>query len=159
MAQIITFVLFGGFGLVMLYVGTTQYVQQKRLLARAESVDAVITHSSVFTSASADTDSRLGRSNSTTSHRPDVKFRYVTSGREYESDLLHPTIIVRSYASREAAVEALTSFPVGARVRAFVDPSLPEKAFLIAQSSGAPRVFIIIGVLLPPIAWIVGAYV
>lgn len=159
MAQIITFAIFGGFGFVLLYVGTTQFFQQKRLLSRAETVDAVITHSEVFTSVSADTDGQMLRSNSTTSHRPDVKFRYTLAGHEYESDLLHPTIIVRSYASRESAADALTAFPVNARVRAFVDPELPDKAYLVAESSSAPMVFVILGVLLPPLAWFVGAYV
>ena len=43
MARIITFVIFGGFGFVMLYVGVTQFFMQRRT--------------------------------STTTHRPDVKFR------------------------------------------------------------------------------------
>lgn len=159
MAQIITFIIFGGFGFVMLYIGVTQLFQQKRLIQNAETVDAVITHSEVFTSKSADTDGKLGTSNSTTSHRPDVKFRYTVSGHEYESDLLHPTIIVRGYASRESAAEALVPFPVGAKVRASVDPSLPDKAYLVAESSNAPTVFIVIGILLPPLAWFIGGYV
>lgn len=143
----------------MLYVGATQWRQQRRLLEYAETVDATITHSEVFTSKSADTDGKLGTSNSTTTHRPDVKFTYSVGGQSYESDLLHPTIIVRGYASRASAAEALTPFPVGAKVRAFVDPSLPDKAYLVAESSSAPLVFIVIGVLLPPLAWFIGAYV
>ena len=159
MARIITFIIFGGFGFVMLYVGVTQYFQQRRSLTYAERVDAIITHSEVFTSTSADTDNRLGRSNSTTTHRPDVKFRYRVSGEEYESDLMYPTIIVTSYPSRSSAEEALAPFPVNAKVRAYVDPSHPEQAFLIASSRNGPIVFIIVGLLLPPIAWWVGKYV
>ena len=159
MARILTFIIFGGFGLVMLYVGVTQFVQQRRSLEHAERVDATIVHSEVFTSTSADTDHRLGRSNSTTTHRPDVKFRYRVSGQEYESDLMYPTIIVTSYASHASAREALAPFPLQAKVRAYVDPSHPEQAFLIASSRNGPIVFIIIGVLLPPLAWFVGKYV
>ena len=159
MARIITFVIFGGFGLVMLYVGVTQFFQQRRSLTNAERVDAIITHSEVFTSTSADTDNRLGRSNSTTTHRPNVKFRYRVAGEQYESDLMYPTVIVTSYPSRSMAAEALAPFPVNAKVRAYVDPSHPEQAFLIASSRNGPVVFIIIGLLLPPIAWWVGKYV
>jgi hypothetical protein len=159
MARIIIVVIFGGFGLVMLFVGVTQFVRQRRLLANAERVDALIVHSQVFSSTSADTDARLGRSTSTTTHRPDVKFRYRVGGTEYESDLLHPTIIVQTYASREAAADALAPFPLHATVRAYVDPSLPGYAFLLADAGNGPVVFFIIGLLLPPVAWFVGKYV
>jgi hypothetical protein len=158
-ARIIVFVIFGGFGLVMLYVGLTQLITQRRLLADAERVDAVIVHSEVFSSTSSDTDPRPLRSTSTTTHRPDVRFRYRVGGGEYESDLMYPTIIVRTYASREAAAEALAPYPLQATVRAYVDPSLPDKAYLIASAGNGPLVFIIVGLLLPPIAWFAGKYV
>ena len=159
MARIIATVIFGGFGLVMLYVGLTQLVRQRRLIANAERVDAEIVHSEVFSSTSPDTDRRVSRSSSTTTHRPDVRFRYRVGVTEYESDLLYPTIIVRTYASRESAAEELVPFPLHARVRAYVDPSLPDKAFLIASAGSGPLVFVVIGLLLPPLAWFVGAYI
>lgn len=159
MARIITFIIFGGFGFVMLYVGVTQFVLQRRLLANAERVDVVIVHSEVLTTTSSDTDSRLLRNNSTTSHRPDVRFRYRVAGTEYESDLIHPNIIVTGYASRESAAEELVPFPLNATVRAYVDPARPSKAYLIAEAGKGPIVFIIIGVLLPPLAWFVGKYI
>ncbi len=159
MARIITFVIFGGFGIVMLYVGVTQFLQQRRNLTNAERVDATIVHSQVFTSASSNTDRRLGRSNSTTTHRPDVKFRYRVSGTEYESDLLYPSSIVQTYASESSAAAELVAFPLNATVRAYVDPSHPEKAFLIAEAGKGPIVFIVLGLLLPPLAWVVGKYI
>ena len=159
MARIIATMIFGGFGLVMLYVGITQFVQQRQNLANAERVDATIIESVVFTSTTRDTDSRVGSSNSTTSHRPDVKFRYVMAGTTYESDLLYPTKIVRGYASKSAAAEELSAFPVNASVRAYVDPAHPERAFLIAEKTSGPIVFIIIGLLLPPLAWWVGKHI
>ena len=159
MARTITFVIFGGFGFVMLYVGVTQYFMQRRLLANAQQVDARVVHSEVFTSTSADTDPRLLRSTSTTTHRPDVKFRYQVAGTEYESDLMYPNIIVTSYPSREAAAEALKPFPVNATVRAYVDPSLPGKAYLIQSAGKGPIVFMILGLVLPPLAWWVGKFV
>jgi hypothetical protein len=159
MAQIIVFLIFGGFGLVMLYVGVTQYFRQRRLLHRAQPVNATILKSEVFSSKSADTDSRLQRDNSTTTHRPEVRFRYEVNGQTYESELLYPNIIVVGYASRESAAEALAAYPVNAKVRAFVDPSLPDQAYLIAEAGAGPVVFIIIGIFLPPVAWFVGKWV
>lgn len=159
MARIIVFVIFGGFGVVMLYVGATQFLRQRRLLSHAERVDAVVTYSQLYSSTSSDTDSRLGRSNRTTTHRPDVKFRYAIGGQEYESDLLYPTSIVQTYASPESGTEALAQFPVHARVRAYVDPAHPDKAFLVAEASRAPAVFMTIGVLLPPVAWMMGRWI
>jgi hypothetical protein len=151
-AQIIAVVLFGGFGLVLLYVGATQFVMQRRLLANARRVDAVIIQSEVHTSSSS---SRR----STTSHRADVRFRYQVNGVEYESDLLHPNIIVRGYASYEAAREELAPFPLNATVRAYVDPSLPDKAYLVPTAGNGPVVFIVLGLLLPPAAWFIGKYI
>lgn len=159
MAQIIVFLIFGGFGFVMLYVGVTQYFRQKRLLRRAVPVRATILKSEVFSSTSADTDPRLQRSTSTTTHRPEVRFRYEVNGATHESDLLRPNIIVTGYASREAAAAVLAPYPVGAEVSAWVDPETPDAGFLEAEAGAGPVVFMIIGVVLPPVAWWVGKWV
>lgn len=159
MARIIVFIIFGGFGVFMFVVGVREFVQQRRLLDAARPVEAVILRSEVRSSRSSDTDSRTLRDNSTTSHTADVLFRYEIDGRAYESDLLRPSVIVRGFASSEGAAEEVRPFPVGATVKAFVDPSRPDKAFLIAERSAGPLVFMIIGLLLPPIAWFVGKLV
>ena len=159
MAQWITFLIFGGFGVMFLYVGITQFIQQRRNLADARPIQATVVHSQVVSSTTADTDGRVGFSNSTTSHRPDVRFTYQVLGTEYESDRLYPNIIVHGYASAESAAEALTPFPLHATVRAYVDPSHPEQAFLIRESGKGPVVFIVVGLVLPPLAWFIGAYV
>lgn len=159
MARMMTYLIFAGFTVMMLYVGITQFVQQRRSMANATPIDATIVRSEVFTSTSSDTDNRPLRSNSTTTHRPDVRFRYVVAGQTYESEQMYPTVIVQTYASAGSAAAALAPYPVNARVRAWVDPSHPEQAFLIAERSMMPRGFIIIGLLLPPLAWITGKYV
>jgi hypothetical protein len=38
MTRIIIFIVFGGFGFVLLYVGVTQHLRQRRLLTNAERV-------------------------------------------------------------------------------------------------------------------------
>jgi hypothetical protein len=159
MAQIITLILFCAFAAMFLYVGATQFWQQRRNLAHAESVDALIVHSAVKVSKTRDTDQRVGFSNSTTSYLPEVRFRYAVAGTEYESERLYPSIIERSYGSELAAAEVLAPFPRQARVRANVNKAHPDQAFLIAEKSNGPIVFLILGVLLPPLGWVVGMYV
>lgn len=159
MASIITLLIFGGFAAMFLYVGATQFWQQRRNLQFAETVDAIIVHSAVVVSTSRDSDDRVGFSNSTTTHSPEVRFTYVVAGQPYESSRFYPNIIERSYASESAAAEQLAPFPVHAKVRAYVDPAHPEQAFLIAEKGNGPMVFLVLGVLLPPLGWVVGKYV
>ena len=159
MARWITFLIFGGGGLGLLYVGVTQYFLQRRLIAHALPIEVEIVKSEVFKSVSADTDQRLDRNTSTTSYRPDVRFRYTYDDQEYESDLLQPTIIVQSYASAHNAAKELAPFPVGAKVLAYMDPQHPDKAYLKREEFAGPLVFMILGVILPPLAWIVGKYI
>jgi len=154
-----TFLIFGGGGLALLYVGVTQYFLQRRLMANAIAIEVEIIKSEIFKSVSADTDQRLHRNNSTTSFRPEIRFRYTFAEREYESDLLRPTIIVRGYASVENATKELAPFHIGAKALAYVDPQHPDKAFLEKEAFAGPAVFIIIGIVLPPLAWIVGKYI
>jgi len=159
MARIIAFLIFGGFGVFMFVYGARQFLLQRRLLRNAVPITATVTHSAVFSSTSSDTDRRVGRSNSTTTHRPDLRFRYEVGGQSYESDLLHPNSIVVTYASREAAAEVLKPYPLNATVRALVDPALPDKAFLVAEAGAGPKVFMIVGAVLPPLAWWVGQWI
>jgi hypothetical protein len=158
-ARIAIMIVFGGGGLVLLVVGVRQYFQQKRVLANATQVEAEILVSEVFTSRSGGAGSKPLQDRSTTTHRPDVRFRYTVNRTVHESDLLRPTIIVRSYASESAAAAELAPFPVGARVSAWVDPTLPDKAFLVREASSTPVGFMIIGALLPPVAYVAGLLV
>ena len=151
----VVYLLFGGFSIMFLYMGATQFLLQRRLLANARPVDAEIIKSEVRTGSTSDTDRRVARDNSTVTHRPDVLFRYEVDGVSYVSDLLRPNVIVRTYASREAAAVDLAEFPVGARVKALVDARTPDKAFLIAEKGSGPIVFLILGVLLPPLSLLV----
>lgn len=153
MAQWIVFLLFAGFGVTLGYVGVTQWFLQRTILSAARPVEATITRSEVLESRSIDSDRRTLRDNSTMSYRPEVRFTYEVEGKSYESDQLYPTIIVQGYASRDSAAAELIPFPLGAKVSAHVDPAHPDKAFLIAQRSAAPTVFIIVGLALIPIAW------
>lgn len=158
-AQTITYIICGGFAVMFLYVGTTQFVQQRRNRANAEPIDATIVHSDVRESTTSDTDGRVGFSNSTTSYSPDVRFTYRVAGRAYESDRLYPTSIGRAYASRESAAEVLTPFPTGASVRAWVNPAHPEQAFLIDEKTSGPIVFVLLGCVLPLVGWFAGKIV
>src|SRR5215208_503458 len=144
MARIITLLICCGFAAMFLYVGAIQFWQQRRNLAHAEPVDALIVHSSVKVSKTRDTDQRVGFSNSTTSYLPEVRFQYRVPGTEYSSERLYPSIIERGYASESAAAEVLAPFPLQARVRAHVNEAHPDQAFLIAERSNGPLVFLIL---------------
>lgn len=154
MAPMIVYAVVAGFGLVMLYVGLTELVAQRRALASAVPVRAEIVWSGVKESTSSNTDRRLLRSNSTTSYTPEVKFKYELAGVPYVSDLLRPTVIVQGHASREIAAEEVAAFPIGAGVSAWVDPATPDRAFLVKEASAGPMVFTLLGLLLPVVGWL-----
>lgn len=138
-------IVFAGLAVMLLVVGVRELVAQRRLLQDVHAVEVVMLESRVDASETADTDTRLLRDNSTVSYTPHVRFAYDVGGVAYESELLRPTVIARGYASQEAAQEEIRAFPAGACVTAFVNPSMPDKAFLIAEASVAPAVFVIAG--------------
>lgn len=154
MAPMIVYAIFAGFGLVLLYVGLTEMAMQRRLLVHSVPVDAVIVQSEVHESTSNNTDRKQRRDNSTTSYRADVKFRYMVDGAMHESDTIRPTMIVQGHGSKAGAEEELKPFPMGATVQAWVDPKNPDRAFLVKEGWAGPMVFAVLGVLLPPIAWL-----
>jgi len=153
--------IFGGGGLVMFYVGAREHHLQRMLLKFAQPVKAEILESKVFTSESQVTrdPGQVKAVDSTETHRPDVRFRYVVDGKEYESDLLYPAAIVRTYASESSAADELKPFPVGAKVTAFVNAELPGKAYLVPEKSAGPAVFLILGFCLPAVAMLAGKLV
>lgn len=145
--------IFGGGGVVMFYVGAREWIVQRAALTESISVPAQIIESVVRTSTSEPAGSGdLLKNDSTTTHTADVRFRYTINSQTYESDRLRPSAIVQSHGSKQSAADELKPFPVGATVSAFVIPSMPDKAFLIRETSAGPFVFMILGFLLTPIA-------
>jgi hypothetical protein len=80
---------------MLLYVGITQFIQQRRNLADARPIEATVIHSQVVSSTTADTDGRVGFSNSTTSHSPEVRFR-CSARHRVRDDRFYPNVIVRA---------------------------------------------------------------
>lgn len=161
MAHAFVFVIFGGLGLMLLAVGAREAWRQQRLLAHARPVEARIVVSAVRESRSTPAGEAHGDvtrlSGTTVSHRPDVRFVYEVDGRAHENDWLQPTCIVQA-AGEDAAIEVVQRYPVGARVMAWVDPAHPEWGFLERRASIGPRVYLTVGLLLPPLAWWVGVH-
>ncbi|MBL0869681.1 MAG: DUF3592 domain-containing protein [Phycisphaerales bacterium] len=146
--MLVVFVVFlGGLGVMLIVVGVREHVLQKRVVSNAVPVDAVILSVEVKSSRSYDSDHRPLRDNSTTSHTPEVRFEYMVDGKRYESDMIYPTVIVTGYASKESATEEVREFVAGSSVRAYVNPELPERAFLRMQTSSNPVWFVVGGVL------------
>ncbi len=146
--MIILFALFlGGLGVMLIVVGAREYVLQNRVLSNVALVDAVILSAEVKSSTSYDSDHRLLRDNSTTTHTPEVRFEYTVEGKRYESDMLYSTAIITGHASKKSAAEEIRAYAVGTRVRAYVNPQLPERAFLRLESTNNPVWFMVAGVL------------
>lgn len=150
--------LFGGLGLMLLYVGVTQYFLQKRIAANARPVQAEIIRSDVTKSESMDTDRSVTRNTSTTTYSPNVAFRYTVNGAEYESSQLRPNIIETSFASQADAAAEIEAFPVGANVLAYVDEAHPDKAFLRMEKGAGPLVFMLVGPLALAAAYLAFRY-
>lgn len=137
--------MFGGLGIMLVYVGSREFIIQRRIVATAEPIEATILLSRVVTAKSSDTDNRPLRDNSTTSHTPEVRFSYTFRGIRYESDLLYPTVIQRGYASAESAQDEIKVYTPGSTVQAFADASLPERGFLRLERSNNPVWFMVAG--------------
>lgn len=151
-ARIIALCIFWGLGAMLLWVGVTQFFLQRQLLRAARPIEVEIVRSEVKTSTTRDTDRRVGFSSSTTTHTPDILFRYSIDGVVYESDMLHANIIGSS-GSESSARDIVEAYPVGTRADAFVDPSRPHQAFLRREGSQGPLVFMVVGTLLLPLTW------
>jgi hypothetical protein len=108
--------MFGGLGVMLIYVGATQYFLQKRIAANARPVEAEIIRSDVTKSVTRDTDRSVTRNTSTTSYAPNLRFRYFVDGVPHESEMLRPNIIGTGFASYEEAANEIAPFPVGAKV-------------------------------------------
>lgn len=140
-------ILFGALGVMLVYVGVTQFFLQRRIAANARPVEAEITRSDVTKSVSMDTDRSVARNTSTTSYTPNVAFRYSVNGVTHESDMFRPNVIGTGYASHADAAAELAPFPLGAKVSAWVDEAHPDKAFLILEKGSGPIVFMLVGPL------------
>jgi hypothetical protein len=149
--RVLFLTLFTIFGLVLFGVGAQQYLQQRRLTAHPQRVPATITRSEVVPITSSEQGSR----SRVKAYRPEVRFSYVVAGNTYESELLRPTIIGADFASHEEAAAQLAPFPKGASVSAYVNPSLPDKAYLVRETTSGPLVFMLVGLGVPPLTWLV----
>ncbi len=139
--------MFGGLGIMLVFVGTRELFVQRRIIATAVPVEATVLSTKVISSRSMDTDRRTLRDNSTTSYLPEVRFAYTFGGVRYESDLLYPTVIHHAYASAEEAAAEIAEYKAGATTMAFADVSHPERGFLRMQKSSGPVWFIVAGCL------------
>jgi hypothetical protein len=158
-ARIIATAIFGGFGIVLLVVGVRNLLQQRRFLSNPRRIEVTIVKSEIKKLTTRDTKHGDLRDTSTNSYRPILEFSYEIDGKQYQSDLLRPSEIVQDFASQSSAADVLAPYPLGKTVQAYYQPSAPEKAFLIAEASAGPWVFIVLGALLGPIVWFVGKWI
>jgi hypothetical protein len=134
------------------------WVKDAVLLLRARPAPAVVIASTVrvFESRERDSDGRL---RTRRSYAPDVDFRYVVDGVERAGG----AVLAGSYEQRgEGWAESIVDrFPPGDSTVAFVDPTDPERAYLVREPSAVPLLFIacplaVLGLLMTS-RWGVGA--
>ncbi|MCU4743642.1 DUF3592 domain-containing protein [Natronoglomus mannanivorans] len=123
-------------GLVMLWGGSTDYVTQEDRLENAIEVEATIVET--------DIDRQTGDG---TRYYPAIEFEYRYDGTTYSSSNLNPADSRSSHSTRSSAQSVVDQYPEGDTVTAYVPPSEPEGAFLEADRSSGPYLFLLGGVL------------
>jgi len=151
--RVLLLTIFTAFGLFLFGVGVQQSVVQRRLLANPQRVEAQVTRSEIVAIRGSDRER-----DRVTAYRPEVRFSYRVAGKVYESELLRPTIIGSDFASQAEAAKEIAKFPKDGVVEAYVNPSMPDKAYLVREKSAGPLVFVIVGLAVPPLVWLLARF-
>jgi hypothetical protein len=123
-------------GLGMIGVGAYSYVAESASLDNRVAVTGEITDTSV---------ERVPGSRGREVYVPTVTFQYRFEGAEYTSDRLYPGTAQPRYEDRSTAESRLSTYAVGERVTAYVDPDAPGQAFLTAARSGQALGAVVVG--------------
>lgn len=121
-------------GIGMAGFGTWSWFEEKRLLADAVEVAAEVLETRV----------ERKRSRRSTSYRPVVRFRFTLDGKTHESDRVTP---LDFSGTSSWADEMVARFPVGSTPKAWVNPSSPDKAYLVKETSSKNLAVLGIGVV------------
>jgi len=70
-------------------------------------------------------------------YRPNIRYRYSFDGKTYTSDNVYPTG-GRKFGNAVGAENFVDQYPEGETVTAHVNPSNPDRAFLVANHSWLP---------------------
>lgn len=121
-------------------LGVGQTVGQARLIHRAEAVEALIIESGVRTTT---TSHGIGAERTTRSTSYGVVvFEFELGGRRLTGDRVWPV----GQGGDEAWARGVAArYPVGARVRAWVDPAAPDAAFLEKRWTVGPYIAVFVG--------------
>lgn len=126
-------------GLVMAGYGFTQYQGQSESINNAVNITATVT----------DTDVRIDSSRrGGIDYQAEITFNYSYEGNNYSSDFIYPLDDDREFNQESEAENFIGNYPVGERVEASVNPEKPGEAFLMAERSDQPLLFMIIGGLM-----------
>jgi len=131
------FVLLVGVGMVG--VGAYTFATDTAALDDRVQVTAEITDTSVE-----EVDLSRGR----TSYVPVVTFRYQFQGTSYTSNRIYPGDAEPQYEDISTAEERLSTYTVGERVTAYVDPDAPGEAYLEDSRSGQATGTVLVGVVI-----------
>ena len=123
---------FAGFASLFLLIGTGMAGHQAYRLLTARETPAVIEFAQV--------ESHRGSKGGTT-YKPVIGFSYVIGDRTLHSSDVYP--LTSSSSNRSDAEQTVSSYHPGQQVRAWVNPTRPESAFLIKSVSFFPCVFML----------------
>ena len=132
-------VIFTIIGLLMAGYGFNQYQGQSENIDKAVNITATVTGTDVRTDSS-----RRGG----TDYRAEIAFDYIFEGENYSSNYIYPLDSDKEFDSESGAEQYLEDYPQGKEVTAYVNPENSGEAFLNAERSDQPFLFMIIGVFM-----------
>lgn len=126
-------------GLALAGYGFMQYQGQSESINKATNITATVTDTNVRTDSS-----RRGG----TDYQAEITFDYKFEGTSYSSDFVYPLDDDKEFNTESEAQNYLENYSSGEEVDAFVNPEQPGKAFLTAERSNQPLLFVLIGMMM-----------
>ncbi|QGA80603.1 DUF3592 domain-containing protein [Candidatus Nanohalobium constans] len=123
-------------GLAIAGYGFMQYQGQSENVDKAVNITATVTDTNIRTDSS-----RRGG----VDYQAEISFEYSFEGENYSSDFIHPLDRDKEFNQETEAEKFIENYPAGEKVDASVNPEKPGEAFLIAERSDQPLLFMIIG--------------
>jgi hypothetical protein len=126
-------------GVLLAGYGFTQYQGQSESINNAVNITGTVTDTNIQTDSS-----RRGGID----YQAEITFDYSYEGASYSSDFIYPLDDDREFSTESEAQEYLEDYPPGENVAASVNPEQPGDAFLNAERSDQPLLFMLIGGLM-----------
>lgn len=150
MAQTLSYVLMGGFGLLLIVLAVLQKNKAKKAAESWPTASGVVEKSELSVRHDTDSDGT-----SSTTYAAHVVYSYKVDGLSYSNDAIG---FGSSSGGRKKAQKKLEEYPAGKSVTVYYDPEKPEKAVLepVATTFG---IMLALGIILIVLGVVVGVLV